>query len=124
MEKTEVLSEKEQRKILFRLLTYTKPHKKSIFWAFSFLLLSTLADIAGPYLVKIFIDDHLTPKKMDFQPLLILGSAYMGIQIFKVIVLYFQLIKFQEIALYIIQQLRVDVFSKVQSLGLKYFDKT
>ena len=32
--------------------------------------------------------------------------------------------KFQEIALKIIQQLRVDVFSKVQSLGLKYFDKT
>ena len=32
--------------------------------------------------------------------------------------------KFQEIALKIIQQLRIDIFSKVQSLGLKYFDQT
>ena len=34
------------------------------------------------------------------------------------------MVKFQEIALYIVQQLRIDVFSKVQALGLKYFDQT
>ena len=38
--------------------------------------------------------------------------------------MFFQLVKFQEIALKIIQQLRIDIFSKVQSLGLKYFDQT
>ena len=32
--------------------------------------------------------------------------------------------KFQEIALKIIQELRVDVFSHVQALGMRYFDKT
>jgi ATP-binding cassette subfamily B protein len=48
----------------------------------------------------------------------------MGIQILKAILMFFQFVKFQEIALYIIQQLSIDVFSKVQSLGLKYFDKT
>ena len=37
---------------------------------------------------------------------------------------YFQLLRFQEIALKIIQQMRIDVFSKVQGLGMRYFDQT
>ncbi|RDU38664.1 ABC transporter ATP-binding protein [Neobacillus piezotolerans] len=118
------LTEKDQRKILFRLLTYTKPHKKLIILAFTLLLLTTLGDIAGPYLVKIFIDDYLTPGNMAVKPMLMLGSIYMGIQIVKVFLLFFQLVKFQEIALKIIQQLRIEVFSKVQALGMRYFDKT
>ncbi|MED4227002.1 ABC transporter ATP-binding protein [Neobacillus cucumis] len=122
-EKTQ-LSEREQRKVLFRLLSYTKPHKKIITVAFVLLILTTIGDIVLPYLVKVFIDDYLTPGKLKFRPLMILGSIYMGIQVIKAILLFFQLVKFQEIALYIIQQLRIDVFSKVQSLGLKYFDKT
>ncbi|WML56682.1 ABC transporter transmembrane domain-containing protein [Neobacillus sp. PS2-9] len=118
------LSEREQRKILFRLLSYTRPHKKIIGLAFVLLLLTTIGDIVLPILVKIFIDDYLTPGRLVYQPLLVLGSVYMGIQVVKAILLFFQFVKFQEIALYIIQQLRIDVFSKVQSLGLRYFDRT
>ncbi|MGX6441831.1 ABC transporter ATP-binding protein [Neobacillus sp. K501] len=124
MEEYAQLSERAQRKVLFRLLSYTKPHKKSLIMAFGLLLLTTLGELVGPFLVKIFIDDYLTPGNLTFQPLLILGASYLGIQILKSILLFFQLVKFQEIALKIIQQLRIDVFSKVQSLGLKYFDKT
>lgn len=124
MEEKVQLSEREQRTVLFRLLSYTKPHKKTIMLAFVLLLLTTVGDIVLPILVKIFLDDYLTPGNLEFKPLLLLGSLYMGIQIVKAILLFFQLVKFQEIALYIIQQLRIDVFSKVQALGLKYFDKT
>jgi ATP-binding cassette, subfamily B, multidrug efflux pump len=124
MEKTPVLNAKEQRSVLFRLLAYGKPHLKMIFVAFGFLLLATIGDVLGPILVKIFIDDYLREGLFPFKPLLLLGSAYIGIQILNVLVSYFQLLKFQEIALKIIQQMRVDVFSKVQQLGLKYFDKT
>ncbi|MEH7305304.1 ABC transporter ATP-binding protein [Neobacillus drentensis] len=124
MEEKIQLSERDQRNILFRLLSYTKPHKKLVGMAFLFLLLTTIGDIFLPILVKIFIDDYLTPGKLAFQPLFILGSTYMGIQIIKAILMFFQFVKFQELALKIIQQLRIDVFSKVQALGLKYFDKT
>ncbi|MBT2682831.1 ABC transporter transmembrane domain-containing protein [Bacillus sp. ISL-37] len=124
MEKTPVLNAKEQRSVLFRLLAYAKPHLKMIFVAFGFLLLATVGDVLGPILVKIFIDDYLREGYMPFKPLLMLGAAYIGIQILNVLVSYFQLLKFQEIALKIIQQMRIDVFTKVQQLGLKYFDKT
>ncbi|MBS8263663.1 ATP-binding cassette domain-containing protein [Mesobacillus boroniphilus] len=124
MEKTPVLNAKEQRSVLFRLLAYAKPHLKMIFVAFGFLLLATVGDVIGPILVKIFIDDYLREGYLPFEPLLMLGAAYIGIQILNVLVSYFQLLKFQEIALKIIQQMRIDVFTKVQQLGLKYFDKT
>lgn len=124
MEKTPVLNAKEQRSVLFRLLAYAKPHLKMILAAFGFLLLATIGDVLGPILVKIFIDDYLREGYLPFKPLLLLGSAYMGIQILNVLVSYFQLLKFQEIALKIIQQMRIDVFTKVQQLGLKFFDKT
>lgn len=124
MEKTPVLNAKEQRSVLFRLLAYAKPHLKMISIAFGFLLLATLGDVLGPILVKIFIDDYLREGYLPFKPLLMLGSAYIGIQILNMLVSYFQLLKFQEIALKIIQQMRIDVFTKVQQLGLKFFDKT
>lgn len=124
MEKTSVENNREQRRVLFRLLSYIGPHKKSIVLAFSLLVLTTLGEIIGPILIKIFIDDYLTPRDLRFQPLFVLGAAYLGIQVVKSIISYFQLFKFQEIALKIIHKIRVDVFSKVQSLGLRFFDKT
>lgn len=124
MEETQQLTQKEQKSVLYRLLAYTKPHKKQLILAFSLLVLTTLGELAGPILVKIFIDDYLTPGNLVFGPLVILGASYLGIQIVKSVLMFFQLVKFQEIALKIIQQLRVDIFSKVQSLGLKYFDQT
>lgn len=118
------LTEKVQGKVLFRLLSYTKPFKKGLLLAFGLLFLTTVGDILGPILVKMFIDDYLTPKRLEFQPLVLLAAGYMGIQVVKAVLLFFQLVKFQEIAFKIIHQLRIDVFSKVQSLGLRYFDKT
>ncbi|SEM50108.1 ATP-binding cassette, subfamily B [Mesobacillus persicus] len=123
-EKMTALNSKEQRTVLKRLLAYTKPHIKPILLAFALLLLTTIGDVLGPILIKIFIDDYLTVGHFPYEPLLMLGIAYMGIQVLNVFVTYFQLYKFQEVALKIIQQLRVDVFSKVQSLGLRYFDRT
>lgn len=124
MEKRQYMNGKDQRKILFRLLSYTKPHKKTIILAFGLLLLATIGEIIGPIIIKIFIDDYLRPRNIVFEPIFALGATYIAIQIINVFVSYFQLLKFQEIALKIIQQLRVDVYTKMQRLGLKYFDKT
>lgn len=115
---------KEQLQVLLRLLHYAKPHTKTILFAFGLLLIATIGDILGPILVKVFIDDYLTPRNLLFEPLFALGAAYLSIQVINVVVSYIQLVKFQEIALKIIQAMRIDVFTKVQSLGLKYFDKT
>lgn len=117
-------SSKEQRKVLWRLLAYSLPHKKSLVIAFILLLFGTTFELLGPYLIKIFIDDYLVNKYFPYEPLLYLAIIYIVVHIAKVIVQYFQLFLFNKIALKIIQQLRIDVYSKVQKLGLRFFDKT
>ncbi|WP_406687204.1 ABC transporter ATP-binding protein [Rossellomorea vietnamensis] len=124
MDRIQTMTPKEQRKIFYRLMGYAKPYKRSLIAAFSLLLLTTIGDVFGPIIIKVFIDDYLTPRVFPYGPLAGLAAAYLLIQIGNVLISYFQLLKFQEIALRIIQQLRVDVFTKVQGLGMKYFDHT
>ncbi|SMO93116.1 ABC transporter ATP-binding protein [Melghirimyces algeriensis] len=109
--------------VMKRLLGYLQPHRKALFWAFLLLLLATGADVAGPLLVKVFIDDYLTPATFPVQPLVWLGGGYFGLLIINVVMQYFQQFSFHRIALRVIQQLRLDVFGKVQHLGLSFFDR-
>ena len=118
------ISAKEQRAVLKRLLSYGSNHKKQFVIAFSLLLFATLGEIVGPLLIQIFIDDYLQPRNIEAGPIATLAIVYISVHIGKVVFQYFQLLKFQEISLNIIQELRIDVFSKVQKLGLKFFDKT
>lgn len=74
--------------------------------------------------MKIFLDQYLLPRIFDRQTLLILGVGYLGLHFLSVGLHYVQLVNFNRVALKVIQQLRVDVFSHVQHLGLTVFDKT
>ena len=80
MEPIPALSPKDQRKIFFRLMGYATPHRKTIYWAFFLLLLTTIGDVFGPILIKVFIDDYLTPGVFPYGPLVALGTGYLLIQ--------------------------------------------
>jgi ATP-binding cassette subfamily B multidrug efflux pump len=107
-----------------RLIGYMKPHRKTLIFAFLLLLLATASDVAGPYLIKIFIDDYLTPRHFDRGALLLLGGGYLSLYVAASLLNYFQLLSFHKIAQWVVRQLRIDVFGKVQRLGLAFFDRT
>lgn len=113
-----------RKKVFRRLIGYTRPHLKKMLLTFVVLMAATAADVVGPILVKIFIDDYLTPRNFDVHALVILGGSYILLYLVSAGLNYYQLLNFQTIALWIIQQLRIDVFGKVQHLGLDFFDKT
>lgn len=123
-EKQPQLTGKDQWVVFKRLLTYLKPHKKVIAIALLLLIITVTGDILGPYLIKTYMDDFLTPRYFPTGPLIGLALGYIFIQIGNVVVSYFQLLTFQKLALKIIQQMRIDVFTKVHKLGMRYFDKT
>lgn len=110
--------------VIRRLLRYLKPHYRALSAASIILLLATFADIIGPILVKIFLDRYLVPRSFNQQALILLGGGYLGLNILSAVLHYRQLVSFNQIALNVIQQLRVEVFSHVQNLGLEVFDKT
>ncbi|TCZ74250.1 ATP-binding cassette domain-containing protein [Paenibacillus albiflavus] len=107
-----------------RLAAYMKPHRVALITAFIVLALGTASSVAGPKLIQIFIDDYLTPRNFDWQAIGVLAGIYLGLHLLSVVFTYYQLVSFNKIAYWIIQQIRVDVFSKIQHLGLKFFDRT
>jgi ATP-binding cassette, subfamily B, multidrug efflux pump len=120
----EELNRMNQWTVFKRLMSYTKMHKKRLSVAFLLLLAATASELTAPILVKTFIDDYLTPRFFDQKALIILGCLYIGLIVLSAIVNYIQFVLFQSVALDIIQTLRIQVFSKVHSLGLKFFDRT
>ncbi|MBN3555329.1 ATP-binding cassette domain-containing protein [Fictibacillus nanhaiensis] len=114
----------KQWSVFKRLMSYTKPHKKRLAFAFLLLLVATAAELTGPILVKTFIDDFVTPRNFEQKALVMLASGYIGLIVISAVVNYIQFVLFQAVALDIIQTLRIQVFSKVHSLGLKFFDRT
>ena len=59
----------EQTGTFRRLLGYTLQHRRELTIAIALLLVATLADVAGPLLIKTFIDDYLVPGNWDFNPI-------------------------------------------------------
>ncbi|WP_445783442.1 ABC transporter ATP-binding protein [Sporolactobacillus caesalpiniae] len=111
-------------RVMKRLLSYLNYFKKKVAIAFIVLLIATGADVLGPIIMKIFIDDYLTPRIFPVQPLVLLAVTFIGLYAISALFNYYQVISFQKIALNIIQIMRVEVFSKVQHLGLRFFDQT
>jgi ABC transporter transmembrane region./ABC transporter. len=118
------LSSKEQRATMKRLFGYAKPHGKSFAVAFLLLALATAGEVIGPILMKIFIDDYVVPRYFPLGKLTLLFGSYLIIQIANFFIMYAQSVKFQTLALRIIQRLRVDVYEKIHQLGMKFFDRT
>lgn len=115
---------KEQLAILKRLLTYLKPKKALAITACTLLLITVIGDVLGPYLIKVFIDDHLMPMDFETNAIITLAAIFIGIQMMNVVLTYVHTLQFNILALNIIKQLRIDVFEKIHQLGMRYFDDT
>ncbi|PVZ71809.1 ABC transporter ATP-binding protein [Pelagibaculum spongiae] len=108
----------------FKLLTsYIWRDRPLLTRAVTFLLLATVADVVGPMLAKIFIDDYLLPKNFESISLILLLSAYLISQFAAAWFRYQQTMRFTDIALEAVQDIRKKVFAHVLKLPMAYFDK-
>ncbi|AYU56086.1 ABC transporter ATP-binding protein [Staphylococcus debuckii] len=117
------LSARDQWRVLMRLIRYTFPFKWMIAAAFGMLAISTAASVATPYIVKVFIDDYLTPRHFPQHEIIWLVVIFIVIELVGAITTYINIYMFQNFAFKIIQQLRIDAFDKIGNLGMKYFDE-
>lgn len=118
----EILGKAYDSKLMRRLLTYVKPYKKYVIIA---ILLNISVAALGPlrpYLTKVAVDNYITQK--DWNGLLIICSLLLGSLLLQAIVQYFLTYFTELMGQKIIFDLRVQVFSHVQNLALKFFDKT
>ncbi|PID01375.1 MULTISPECIES: ABC transporter ATP-binding protein [unclassified Sporosarcina] len=124
MNNKQKMSARDQFKTFMRLAKYVLPMKKSALIAILLLLLTVTSTILGPLVIQRFLDDYVVPLNFPAKEVWTIALIYIGLQLVNIIGSYFQTLRFQEFALAIIQQIRIDAFSKVQKLGLRYFDQT
>lgn len=107
-----------------RLLSYGLAYRRLLLQAVLLLMIATAGNVLGPYLIKVFIDRHLTPGNWVAGPIIGLVLAYISAQLISAASFFQQAIRFNKIALNVVQTIREQVFAQVIRLPMAFFDRT
>jgi ATP-binding cassette subfamily B protein len=109
-------------RLLRRLLRYVVPHRGVLAGALAALGLGTVCQLAGPYIIKIVIDRHVTPGILPGMAgwVLVYLLALAGAMGF----LYLQMYAVSILGQRVILAIREEMFSRVQRLPVAWFDRT
>lgn len=115
------MSKKESPNVFWRLISYVKPYLFLTIAALSFLLLTTVIRSIVPLLASYFIDNYI--NQVSDGILLVLG-AYFGLYVLQMLFQYIGNFWFAKVSYSVVRDIRQDAFSKMESLGMAYFDQT
>lgn len=115
------MNKKAPQNVFCRLLSYVKPYLFLTIAALSFLLLTTVIRSIIPLLASYFIDHYV--HQVTDGVLLVLGG-YFGLYILQMLFQYIGNFWFAKVSYSIVRDIRQDAFSKMESLGMAYFDQT
>ncbi|MGG5343611.1 ABC transporter ATP-binding protein [Enterococcus sp. AZ192] len=115
---------KEQVTIVKRLLKFAKPFRRTFLSAIFFALVLAVINIILPRIIQLFMDDYLTPKTATNQVIFFFAGLYLFGIIVKSIIWFFQWFLYSMASLKTYQYIRVKLFEKLQTLGMRYFDQT
>ena len=109
------------RKVILRLLRFVRPYRHLLALTIFLLLLTAGLQVIGPFLIKLAIDDYITPGKLD--GLLYIVLLYGLVILFEFAIRYFQSYYTEYLGQKIMYDMRMEIFSHIQKLPMSYFDK-
>ena len=109
------------RVLMKRLLAYLKPYKFQLVLIGFFMLGNTLMNLAGPFLMQLAIDEHITPGELEGLSTIALFLV-LGL-ISEFVFSYFEEYRTQLIGQHVMRDLRQTLFSHLQRLDVQFFDK-
>ena len=104
-----------------RILFYIKPYKGLVALAIGLLLTVSILNLAGPYLTKIVIDDHITAR--DMSGLDMIAVIYLTVLVCSFLFQFCQTYVMQYIGQKVMFDLRSKVFAHLHKMSFSYFDK-
>ena len=108
--------------VLFkRVLVHLKPYSNLVVIAIFLLLAVSVLNLAGPYLTKVVIDDHI--KTGDMKGLDVIAAIYLSVLVFSFIFQFCQTYLMQIIGRKVMFDLRSKVFAHLHKMSFSYFDK-
>lgn len=107
-------------KHLKRLLTYIKPYRKTMFFTILLMIISNMATLIGPYLVKIAMDDKIPAG--DTKGLAQLAIIFLVSLIVIALCMRYRIRTMNRVGQSILVTLRKDLFTHLQKLPFTFYD--
>ncbi|MDY0923169.1 SmdB family multidrug efflux ABC transporter permease/ATP-binding protein [Leclercia sp. CFBP8987] len=107
---------------LKRLLAYGSPWRKPLSLAVVLLWIAAIAEVTGPLLISYFIDNMVAKNYLPLGLVAGLAVAYIGLQLLAAGLHYAQSLLFNQAAVGVVQQLRIDVMDAALRQPLSAFD--
>ncbi len=106
--------------LFVRILKYLHPYRWSVILAIVLLFAVSMLHLAGPYLTKIAIDDHIKINKLE--GLDTIALVFMVVLTTAFAIQFFQTLLMQYIGQKVMFDLRSQVFSHLHRMSFKFFD--
>jgi len=116
----EHLGKAYDHRLMKRLLGYLRPSTKLIVLAILLLVLQSLAELGGPMLTRIAIDEHIA--KGDAQGLLRVSLLWLALIVIGAILTYVQAVVMSLIGQRAMLRLRDQIYSHLHRLPVSFFD--
>lgn len=103
-----------------RLLGYLTPHKKQMILTVFLMLMASGANLIGPYLIKLAIDEKIPGN--DMLGLAMLAGIYLIAIIVTGLCMKYRIRIMSQVGQGVIQHIREDLFTQLQKLSFSYYD--
>ncbi len=121
IQEEEVLGKAYDARLMRRLLSFLRPYKLHVVLAVFTLLIASLGQLAGPYLVKLGIDEYIS--KGDVSGLSSVCALYLGMLVLEFTFQFLQAYLVNWIGQKAMYDLRSQIFAHIQTLPVAYFDR-
>ncbi len=118
----EALGKAYDARLIKRLWTYIRPYRNRILVSLLLMLLIAALQLLKPYLVKILIDSHIIPRKME--GLNTLAIVFLLAMAGEFALRYYESVVTGKTGQLVIFDLRTKIFDHILKMPARYFDKT
>src|SRR5688572_725633 len=119
MQEEEVLGKAYDARLMGRLITYLRPHKKYVAVAFLLILAESVLEIAFPWLIKIAIDDYIAVNNLGGLPFI--AGIFVVLLIAKFLTASLQTYILQNTGQRIMYDMRMQVFRHLQGMHASFY---
>jgi ATP-binding cassette, subfamily B, multidrug efflux pump len=105
---------------LKRMFVYVKPYKRQILFTVLIMLIASITNLIGPFLIKQAIDDKIPNK--DIKGLLVLAGIYLVSLVMTGICMKYRIRMMSQIGQNVILNIRKDLFTHLQKLSFSFYD--
>ena len=121
MHEDEVLGKAYDARLMRRLLKYLRPYKRQVAIALAAIVAFSMLELAPPYLVKLVIDRYIPAS--DLEGVALVAVLYLAAQVGSFLLEYLQTWTLQMLGQRIMFDIRMQVYSHLQKLDLRFYDR-